>query len=156
MILLSDWTSYNTESDKLHKIVEKFYPESRYYSGGYTNRESYTPMYNLLTKVENDQNYLIYEIPAAGFEDDEIDIRAEKNYIYITAKKRESEDKLTTYVKKSFTIKDFSTKFRLQEYYFVTEVKYQSGIITIVMIEKLPEEAKPKVFKVNEPQLLLE
>jgi hypothetical protein len=112
--------------------------------------------YNLIIgKTSDGENTLSYEILAAGYEESNFEIRQEKSKLIIKAKRKQEEENVKYYTR-SFRVNDFNLSIGLLEYYVVSEANYVNGILTIKTIEKLPDFAKPKVFKVNEPQLLLE
>jgi molecular chaperone IbpA len=105
------------------------------------NSTSYPP-YNL---VEVSEDTYMIELALAGFKKEDISIEQEKNVLTI---KGSSEDDENKYIHKGIGARAFTRTFSLSEYMNVTAVVMENGILRVLIVKLVPEEARPKTFEI--------
>jgi molecular chaperone IbpA len=105
------------------------------------NSTNYPP-YNL---VEMGEDTYMIELALAGFKKDDIAVEQEKNVLTI---KGSSEDDETKYIHKGIGARSFTRTFSLSEYMIVAGVTMENGVLRVLVIRDVPEEAKPKKFEI--------
>ena len=101
------------------------------------------PHYNI--KKINDAVWQI-DFALAGFTKDSIDINVKDNTLTV---KGEMESDKDEYLYKGISTKKFFKTFSLAEYTEPTNATMENGILTITLIQKLPEEKKPRTIKIK-------
>ena len=105
------------------------------------NSTSYPP-YNL---VEVSEDTYMIELALAGFKKEDIKIEQEKNILTI---KGSSEEDSSKYIHKGIGARSFARTFSLSEYMDVTAVVMENGVLRVLVVRSVPEEAKPKTFEI--------
>ena len=106
------------------------------------NSTNYPP-YNLAQVGED--SYMI-ELALAGFKREDISVEQEKNVLAIKGSS-EAEDE-ATYIHKGIGARSFARTFSLSEFMEVAGVAMSDGILKVLIIRNVPEEAKPKTFQI--------
>ena len=106
------------------------------------NSTNYPP-YNLV-KVDED-NYMI-ELALAGFKREDIKVEQEKNVLTIKGSSETEEE--NSYIHKGIGARSFTRTFSLSEYMEVAGVMMADGILKVLVVRNVPEEAKPKTFEI--------
>jgi molecular chaperone IbpA len=107
------------------------------------NNSTNYPPYNLAQVGED--SYMI-ELALAGFKREDISVEQEKNVLTIKGSS-ESENE-TTYIHKGIGARSFARTFSLSEFMEVAAVAMSDGILKVLVIRNVPEEAKPKTFEI--------
>ena len=115
------------------------------------NTSTNYPPYNLKQIAED--SYLV-EIALAGFNKEDIKVQQEKNILTISGENK-SED-ANSYIHKGIGGRSFSRTFSLAEYVEVDNVMMLNGLLTVLLIKRIPEEAKPKVFQIIDGDYMAE
>jgi molecular chaperone IbpA len=113
------------------------------------------PPYNLIKTGED--TYLI-ELAVAGFDDEDFDIELHDGVLTIRAEVGET-DAATNYLHKGIAARSFVRKFTLADTVEVDGVSLHQGMLTVKLVNVIPEEKKPKkilIGKRAEPELLTE
>ena len=105
------------------------------------NSTNYPP-YNLVEV--GDDTYMI-ELAFAGFKKEEVSVEQENNVLTIKCSSGEDSNK---YIHKGIGARDFSRTFSLSEYMIVAGVTMENGVLRVLVIRDVPEEAKPKKFEI--------
>ena len=105
------------------------------------NSTNYPP-YNL---VEMSEDTYMIELALAGFNKEDISIEQEKNVLTIKGSSKEDQNK---YIHKGIGARDFTRTFSLSEYMIVAGVTMENGVLRVLVIRNVPEEAKPKQFEI--------
>lgn len=105
------------------------------------NSTNYPP-YNL---VEMGEDTYMIELALAGFKKEDISVEQEKNVLTI---KGSSEDDETKYIHKGIGARSFTRTFSLSEYMIVAGVTMENGVLRVLVVREVPEEAKPKKFEI--------
>jgi len=105
------------------------------------NSTNYPP-YNLVEVSED--NYMI-ELALAGFKKEDISIEQEKNVLTIKGSSEEDENK---YIHKGIGARAFTRTFSLSEYMNVAGVVMENGVLRVLIVKLVPEEARPKTFEI--------
>jgi molecular chaperone IbpA len=116
------------------------------------NSTNYPP-YNLVKL--NDDDYII-ELALAGFKKDDVQVEQEKNVL--TIKGSTSEEDPKDYIHKGIGGRSFVRTFSLSEYMEVSGVSMSDGVLKVLIVRNVPEEAKPKTFDIVdalEPQKVI-
>ena len=100
------------------------------------NSTNYPP-YNL---VEVSEDTYMIELALAGFKKEDIAIEQEKNVLTIKGSSK--------YIHKGIGARDFTRTFSLSEYMVVAGVTMENGVLRVLVIRDVPEEAKPKKFDI--------
>ena len=106
------------------------------------NSTNYPP-YNLI-KIDDD-NYMV-ELALAGFKKEDISIEQEKNVLVI--KGNSSVEEENSYIHKGIGARSFTRTFSLSEFMEVAGAMMADGILKVLAIRNVPEEAKPKSFEI--------
>jgi molecular chaperone IbpA len=112
------------------------------------------PPYNILKKGDN-----LYEveIAVAGFLKSEITIELEDGVMTVTGK-REPANEDIDFIHKGIAERDFTRKFTLSDTIEVRGADLNSGILSIMLENVIPEHKKPRTIAIgdSEAQLLTE
>ena len=110
--------------------------------------QSSYPPYNV--KKVDEENYLI-EIAVSGFKKDEITIRKEadnKNALLIVeGSQAEKED--DDYIHKGIGGRNFKRAWNLADTIEVSSAVYVDGILSIALVNVIPESQKPQVIEIK-------
>lgn len=115
------------------------------------NTSTNYPPYNL--KQIGEDSYLI-EIALAGFNKEDITVKQEKNVLTIAGESKSDEG--IGYIHKGIGGRNFTRTFSLAEYVEVDSVMMIDGLLSVLLMKRVPEEAKPKVFKITDGDILAE
>jgi molecular chaperone IbpA len=113
------------------------------------------PPYNLIKTGED--TYLI-ELAVAGFDEKDFDIELHNGVLTIRAEVTET-DTATNYLHKGIAARSFVRKFTLADTVEVDGVSLHQGMLTVKLINVIPEEKKPKKILIGrqaERELLIE
>jgi molecular chaperone IbpA len=117
------------------------------------------PPHNII-KVDDNQ-YLI-ELAVAGFNKNDITIKTIDGILEIKGEKS-ADDKSIQYLHKGIGTRSFVKKLQLAETIEVRGAQFQDGILTIGLVNVVPDHKKPKVIEItsdipmfNKKELLLE
>lgn len=102
------------------------------------------PPYNILKTGES---VYVIELALAGFTKEEISITQDENVL--TVKGTEEKEAYGSFVHKGIGTRDFYREFALADYVEVVEAEFVDGILRIILVQEIPEEAKPKVIKIK-------
>jgi molecular chaperone IbpA len=105
------------------------------------NSTNYPP-YNL---VEVSEDTYMIELALAGFKKEDISIEQEKNVLTIKGSSEEDENK---YIHKGIGARAFTRTFSLSEYMNVAGVVMENGVLRVLIVKLVPEEARPKTFEI--------
>jgi molecular chaperone IbpA len=103
------------------------------------------PPYNI---VRIDEGHMVLEIAVAGFKEDEVSVVVDDGYLKISGKKVEA-DAHAQYLYKGIGTRAFEKTFTLSKHAKVEEAEYVDGILSIHVIEEIPEEKKPKQIPIK-------
>ena len=106
---------------------------------GKTNVTNYPP-YNLIKTGED--TYLI-ELAVAGFDEKDFDIELHDGVLTISAHVDEPETPIH-YLHKGIAARSFVRKFTLADTIRVGDVTLHQGVLTVELINVVPDEKKPK------------
>mgnify|MGYP000069931208 CR=1 FL=1 len=104
------------------------------------------PPYNIL-KLGEDM-YLL-EMAVAGFDEDDFDITLQEGVLTIRGDVSDSVDEDAQYIHKGIATRSFTRTFSLANTIRVDKVTLDKGVLTIRLVNILPEEKKPQKFTVN-------
>ena len=117
------------------------------------NQESGYPPHNLI-KYEEDS--FAIEVAVAGFNEEDISVEQDGNVLTISSDEIKPDADIQ-FVHKGIATRKFKKQFTLGEYIEVVDVTLINGILSIQLEKNIPEEKKPKTFKINsEAQFLQE
>ena len=105
------------------------------------NSTNYPP-YNL---VEVGEDTYMIELALAGFNKEDVYVEQEKNVLTIKGSSKEDPNK---YIHKGIGARDFTRTFSLSEYMIVAGVTMENGVLRVLVVRDVPEEAKPKKFEI--------
>lgn len=103
------------------------------------------PPYNL---VEMTEDTFLIELALAGFNIEDLDVSQDKNML--TIKGEIEADGQEKYIHKGIATRNFTRTFNLAEHIEVKHVTWQNGILAISLIRNVPEDKKPKTFKIKD------
>lgn len=99
-----------------------------------------------------DESFKI-EVAVAGLSQEDLEIAQKENVLTISSEAVREED--STFIHKGIANRKFSKQFTLGEYIEVTDVTLVNGILTVCLEKNMPDEKKPKKFKINQKRELL-
>ncbi len=115
------------------------------------------PPYNIVKTGEN--TYLI-EIAVAGFKEEDFDIELHDGILSVKAEVRTDEEN-HEYIFRGIASRGFERRFTLADTVVVESVSLDQGMLTIHLVNVIPEEKKPRKLQIGkqvlpEKQLLTE
>ena len=125
------WTiGFDSMFNRLEKLNEK--------PSGY-------PPHNV---VKHDDNRFEIAIAVAGFKEEDLLVEQDQNVLTIASKDVDlNGDK--EYIHKGIATRKFDKAFTLGEFIEVKKVALVDGILSVHLEKNIPEEKKPKTFKIN-------
>ncbi len=108
------------------------------------------PPYNV--KQLDDQLYAI-EVALAGHSMDNIQVKTENGYLFITSKKDSNlsdhsvEDE--KYLYRGIARRDFSLKFKIYENFTVENAEFKDGMLLVFLKHTVPDYLKPKFIEIK-------
>ena len=113
---------------------------------GRTQSVSYPP-YNI---IETDEGKAFeIQLAVAGFSKNEIEIKHEDNYLYVTGEINRADRANVTYIHCGIAARNFERKFLLRDNIKITGAEYDNGILSIKMERIMPEKEKSKMIKIS-------
>ena len=96
----------------------------------------------------------ILQFAVSGFDLEELEVvhdgtAANRILTVKGEKKREGSEIDYNYLHRGISMKNFEKKFTLGEFVEVETVKLRQGILEIKLVKNIPEEQRPKVFKIE-------
>ena len=117
------------------------------------NQESGYPPHNL---IRYDEDAYTIEVAVAGFDEKDINVEQDGNVLTISSSVINNGENVQ-FIHRGIATRKFKKQFTLGEYIEVTDVTLINGILSIQLEKNIPEEKKPKTFKINsEAQFLQE
>ena len=107
------------------------------------SHDSYPP-YNIV-RID-DTNYRI-ELAVAGFAEDEITIELKDGSLYVRGKQGDREE--VSYTFKGISARDFERVFKLADYVEVESATIVNGILSIKLVQNIPEEKQPRKIAIT-------
>jgi molecular chaperone IbpA len=99
------------------------------------------PPYNI--EKHGDNIYRIV-IAAAGLQEEDLDIQVERGVLTVSASRREHESQTVSYLHQGIAQRAFKLSFRLDDHIEVKGANLQNGLLSVELIRRVPEEAKPR------------
>jgi molecular chaperone IbpA len=126
---------YSVGFDRMHRLLET------------TNRrEQITyPPYNIETDGEDAYRIIV---AVAGFGEQELDIKLEKEELSIVGKKEPIEDKIS-YLHRGIAGRSFNLKFNLADHVKVVHANLENGVLVVDLEREVPDELKPRKIKIE-------
>jgi molecular chaperone IbpA len=109
-----------------------------------TDAVSYPP-YNVEKRGEDEYRIVV---AAAGMSEEDLDIQVEKDVLTVASAKRDTKDD-TQYLHRGIAQRAFKLSFRLADYIEVKEAALKNGLLSIELVRRIPESAKPRRVAVN-------
>ena len=100
------------------------------------------PPHNL---IKNGNGKYVVELAAAGFSEEELEIKTEDGTLTISGRKKEEEDD-ERFAQKGIAKRPFSKSFHLASDVVVDGVSFRDGMITIDLQQVVPEDKKEKIY----------
>ena len=98
--------------------------------------------------VKHDDNQFEIAIAVAGFKEEDLLVEQDQNVLTIASKDVDlNGDK--EYIHKGIATRKFDKAFTLGEFIEVKKVALIDGILSVHLEKNIPEEKKPKTFKIN-------
>jgi len=113
------------------------------------------PPYNIIKAARG--HYTI-QIAVAGFDEDQIDIELHNGVLTIKGIVGES-DSAINFVYKGIAARSFERRFTLADTVQVDTVSLDRGMLTVKLVDIIPDEKKPRKISIGKPtekQLLTE
>lgn len=103
------------------------------------------PPYNVEKKSEDEYRIVV---AAAGMADEDLEIQVEKDVLTIGSSRRETADE-TQYLHRGIAQRAFKLSFRLADYIEVQTATLKNGLLSVDLVRRIPESAKPRRIAVN-------
>lgn len=111
------------------------------------------PPYNL---IKTDENEYLIELAVAGFSEEDFDIELQDGILTIRGDVGTG-DLSAQYIHRGIAARSFERKFTLADTVKVAGASLNQGMLSVRLVNEIPEEKKPIKIPVNkEPQLLTE
>jgi len=98
------------------------------------------PPYNV---VDGEDGRTILEVALAGFSEADIEVATERNVLTVSAKKAPA-DKERKYSHKGISYRTFARNWQMADDVEVEDVKFENGLLTIILRKELPEKQRRK------------
>ena len=98
------------------------------------------PPYNV---VDGEDGRTLLEVALAGFSEGDIEVATERNVLTVSAKKAPA-DKERKYSHKGISYRTFARNWQMADDVEVEEVKFENGLLTIILKKELPEKQRRK------------
>ena len=128
---------YSTWSVGLDSMVDRIEKMNSQQSG--------YPPHNLI-KYEEDS--FAIEVAVAGFDEKDLNVEQDGNILTVSSDEIKPDEDVQ-FAHKGIATRKFKKQFTLGEYIEVTDVALINGILSIQLEKDIPEEKKPKSFKIN-------
>jgi molecular chaperone IbpA len=112
--------------------------------GRITNTSTNFPPHNV---IEIDDNTVDIELALAGFKSDDINVTVENGMLTITGEQVEEDDRNYRY--RGIAARTFTRSFRLAEYWEAADASFNDGILTVRLVQEIPEAKKPKSIEIK-------
>ena len=129
-------------------------------SGAGTTQAAAYPPYNIVKKSQD--NFAI-EIALAGFDEDEIEVSVKDDTLTIESKKDHSASGGgEEYLHQGIAERNFKRTWTLSPTVRVTGASFKNGLLSVHLVNEIPEEKKPRKININtnntsgEPEFLSE
>jgi molecular chaperone IbpA len=126
--------------DQLEALSIGFGPVFRDFQVPTTNY----PPHNIVTLSENEFNL---ELAVAGFKKSEVRMEEHQGLLTISGAKETTSD--SDYQYRGIAARSFTKSFRIAEYFEVNNATMEDGILTVMFVKNVPEEAKPKLIAIK-------
>jgi len=93
-----------------------------------------------------DDNTVLIELALAGFKLDDIDVTVENGVLTVQGGQDDAEEREYHY--RGIAARSFKRTFPLAEYWEVTGAKFNDGILTLTLVQEIPEAKKPKSIEI--------
>lgn len=109
------------------------------------------PSYNI--EVLGEDRYEI-TLAVAGFSQDQLDIQVEKGVLTVRGDQEDKDER--QYLYQGIANRTFERKFNLADYVEVSSANINNGLLTIHLVQEVPEAMKPKSIAINQHDNVLE
>ena len=100
------------------------------------------PPYNV---VDGHDGRTLLEVALAGFSEKDIEVTTERNVLTVSAKKAPP-DKERKYSHKGISYRTFSRNWQMADDVEVEDVKFEDGLLKVLLVKNLPEKQKRKTW----------
>ena len=100
------------------------------------------PPYNV---VAGNDGRTVLEVALAGFSGKDIEVTTERNVLTVSAKKAPP-DKERKYSHKGISYRTFSRNWQMADDVEVEDVKFEDGLLKVLLVKNLPEKQKRKTW----------
>jgi len=100
------------------------------------------PPYNV---VDGHDGRTLLEVALAGFSGKDIEVTTERNVLTVSAKKAPP-DKERKYSHKGISYRTFSRNWQMADDVEVEDVKFEDGLLKVLLVKNLPEKQKRKTW----------
>ncbi|WP_411887200.1 Hsp20 family protein [Hydrocarboniphaga effusa] len=104
------------------------------------------PPYNVEKHGADDYRIVV---AAAGLQDGDLDIQVEREVLTITGGRREKTADSVQYLHQGIAQRAFKLSFRLADHIEVTGAKLQNGLLSVDLVRRIPDAAKPRRIAIN-------
>lgn len=108
------------------------------------NRKQNFPPYN----IGSTEDGVEIQLALAGYSKEDISVTCQDRILTISSRGVDKEDDIK-YTYKGIAKRAFTTKFTLGQYYEVKDVYMRNGMLSILVVEVLPQERQLKTFAIN-------
>lgn len=102
------------------------------------------PPFNI---VQDDETSFTVEMALAGFTENQIEISVEKRELTVEGKPAQEEER--NYLHKGIAQRAFRRVFRLGDHVEVREASMTNGLLTIRLVQEVPEAEQPKRISIT-------
>lgn len=113
------------------------------------NQQQSYPRFDM---IQIDDTHYRIDIASAGYNPEDFEAVQNETELVISAKS--IADTNQNYIERGLSYTAWTRKFYLKDYIELEKLEYVNGIVRIHLVKNVPEEKKPKVFKIETKQLL--
>ena len=113
------------------------------------HREAINESYPPYDVFQHDNDEYVVTLAVAGFSKDDISVQVDNGTLVVKGERKEiTENAPKHVVHKGIAARKFTRTFSLSEYMVVAGVTMENGVLRVLVIRDVPEEAKPKKFDI--------
>ena len=149
---------YYSNSVNLYQVVDSIFEDfDSFFSQAFKPKNlmsgdvSNYPLFNLY--VDKETKATVIELAATGFNEDEIDVRRDGNYLIIEAKSKKEDDETNRkYIARKVPKRDFKRVFSVSDKidWDKIDISFKNGLLEIVLNLKDEEKPVQKTFKISQ------
>lgn len=89
------------------------------------------------------------DMAVAGFADDDLELRQERNLLIVSGRKATPESENESYLYRGIAARSFERRFELADHVKVEGARLENGLLTVELRREIPEALKPRQIAIT-------